>query len=83
MILRLDWTRWWGGRGGGGAGCGRGEAEQRLPSFMIDFFVKDQGSRIGSRVNQGSRMKVGGRTRRPARQDPEDQGSRIKDLVGP
>ena len=23
-------------------------------------------------------MKAGGRTRRPARQDPEDQGSRIK-----
>ena len=48
---------------------GRGEAEQRLPSFMIDFFIKDQ----------GSRTKAGGRTWRLARQDPEDQGSRIKD----
>ena len=37
---------------------------------------------LGSRTrmkDQGSRMKAGGRTRRPARQDPEDQGSRIKD----
>ena len=40
--------------------------------------IKDQGSRI---KDQGSRMKAGGRTQRPARQDPEDQGSRIMDLV--
>ena len=46
---------------------------------------KDQGSRIkdpGARIeDQGSRMKAGGRTQRPARQEPEDQGSRIMDLV--
>ena len=40
--------------------------------------IKDQGSRI---QDQGSRIKAGGRTWRLARQDPEDQGSRIKDLV--
>ena len=54
--------------------------------------IRDQGSRIkgqGSRIkDQGSRskdqeskMKAGGRTRRLAGQDPENQGSRIKDLV--
>ena len=52
---------------GGGAGCGRGEAEQKLPSFLINvLLIKDQ----------GARMKAGG-TQRPASQDPEVQGSRI------
>ena len=35
----------------------------------------------GAAKRQGSRMKAGGRTQRPARQDPEDQGSRIMYLV--
>ena len=44
--------------------------------------IKDQGSRIndqGCRIkDQGSKMKAGCWTQRPARQDPEDQASRMK-----